>query len=66
MTAVSYTHLKIRLATYLSPIACICEHIYDTSNPPYYSTIPSPLMVPASVIKFSVFRSFGAMEGMVL
>ena len=24
---------KIRLATYLSPIACICEHIYDTSNP---------------------------------
>ena len=33
---------------------------------PQRMIFPSPLMVPASVIKFSVFRSFGAMEGMVL
>ena len=50
---------KIRLSTYLSPIACICEHIYDTSNPPYYSTIPSIAPKDLKTLNFMTDESPG-------
>ena len=52
---------KIRLATYLSPIACICEHIYDTSNPPYYSTIPS--IAPKDLKTLNFVADAGTING---
>ena len=52
---------KIRLATYLSPIACICEHIYDTSNPPYYSTIPS--IAPKDLKTLNFMTDAGTING---
>ncbi len=52
---------KIRLATYLSPVACICENIYDTSNPPYYSTIPS--IAPKDLKTLNFVADAGTING---
>ena len=52
---------KIRLAAYLSPVACICEHIYDTSNPPYYSTIPS--IAPKDLKTLNFVADAGTING---
>ena len=52
---------KIRLAAYLSPVACICENIYDTSNPPYYSTIPS--IAPKDLKTLNFVADAGTING---
>ena len=52
---------KIRLAAYLTPVACICENIYDTSNPPYYSTIPS--IAPKDLKTLNFVADAGTING---
>lgn len=52
---------KIRLAAYLSPVACICENIYNTSDPPRYSTIPS--IAPKDLKTLNFVADAGTING---
>ena len=57
----SHQNYLCRLAAYLSPVACICENIYDTSNPPYYSTIPS--IAPKDLKTLNFVADAGTING---